>query len=157
MQLENSVVATIEECARASHAGTTSFGAVVAKLIDLGVESYHADYRRGETTYYLPGGASHTVPLHTPEPAPAEVFRAEAIREAVGGAQRGEVNYPEFVRRTMAAGCVGYWVWLAGRHVVYHGRRGEAYVEPFPGQPAPEQPQSMRRDAEVVKRIYEAL
>ena len=138
MPIESSVAAIIEECARASHAGITSFGTVVAQLIELGVESYHADYRRGETTYYLPDGATHTVPLHTPGPAPAEAFRAEAVREAVGGAQRGEVRYPEFVRRTMAAGCVGYWVWLAGRHVVYHGRRGEAYVEPFPGQPAPE-------------------
>jgi uncharacterized protein YbcV (DUF1398 family) len=137
MHIESSVASAIEECVRASHAGTISFGTVVAKLIDLGVESYHADYRRGETTYYLPGGATHAFPLHIPEQTSAEAFQSDAVREAVGGAQRGEVKYPEFVRRTLAAGCVGYWVWIAGRHVVYHGRRGEAYVEPFPGQPAP--------------------
>jgi ketosteroid isomerase-like protein/uncharacterized protein YbcV (DUF1398 family) len=156
MHVDHETAAAIEECARASHAGTIRFGAVVAKLLALGVESYHADYRRGETTYYLPGGATHAVPLPTPELAVAEAFSAEGVREAVGGAQRGEVRYPDFVRRTMAAGCIGYWVWLAGRHVVYHGRRGEAYVEPFPGQAAPA-PQGARGNVEVVKQVYEAF
>ena len=156
MHVDPEIAASIEACAHASHAGTTSFGAVVAKLLELGVESYHADYRRSETTYYLPSGAAHAVPLPTPDLAIADAFSSEAVREAVAGAQRGEVKYPEFVRRTMAAGCVGYWVWLAGRHVVYHGRRGESYVEPFPGQPAPEQ-QSVRSPVEVVKQVYDAF
>jgi hypothetical protein len=40
--------------------------------------------------------------------------------------------YPEFLRLSRAAGCVGYVVWLAGRHVTYFGRRGETHVEHFP-------------------------
>lgn len=40
--------------------------------------------------------------------------------------------YPEFKQLSQRAGCVGYTVWIEGRHVVYHGRRGETHVERFP-------------------------
>ena len=70
--------------------------------------------------------------LHTPSSPVADVFDAEAVRASIRGAQRGEVRYPEFVQRTVAAGCVGYIVWITGRHVRYFGRRGEDHVEPFP-------------------------
>lgn len=125
-------VRTIEECARASQAATLTFPEVVAQLASAGVESYFADYRRGTTTYYLASGASHGVPLPTPEQAAPEAFDAAALVEAIRGSQRGEVKYPEFVRRTLASGCIGYFVWLAGRHVRYLGRRGEDHVERFP-------------------------
>ena len=39
---------------------------------------------------------------------------------------------PEFKKLSQAGGCVGYMVWLAGRHVTYYGRRGETHVELFP-------------------------
>ena len=42
------------------------------------------------------------------------------------------VMYPEFMRLSRAAGCVGYVTWLAGRRVAYFGRRGETHVERFP-------------------------
>jgi uncharacterized protein YbcV (DUF1398 family) len=102
------------------------------RLDAAGVESYHADYRRRSTTYYLPSGASYSVALHTPSSPVTDVFDAEAVRASIRGAQRGEVRYPEFVQRTVAAGCVGYIVWITGRHVRYFGRRGEDHVEPFP-------------------------
>ncbi|MFG5410135.1 hypothetical protein ABXN37_21045 [Piscinibacter sakaiensis] len=54
------------------------------------------------------------------------------MRAAIRAAQQGTLAYPDFKRRTQAAGCVGYTVWIAGRHVVYHGRLGETHVEPFP-------------------------
>lgn len=126
--------AVIEQCARDSHAGTASFGAVVARLMSVGVESYFADYRRGETTYYLPTGESYTLALHAPDVPIADAFDGGEVVAAIRGSQRGEIQYPEFVRRTMGAGCVGYFVWLAGRHVRYLGRRGEDHVERFPPQ-----------------------
>ena len=46
--------------------------------------------------------------------------------------QRNEHAYADFVRKTMAAGCVGYFVHIAGRHAVYFGRKGEQHVERFP-------------------------
>jgi uncharacterized protein YbcV (DUF1398 family) len=128
--------AVIEECARRSQEGSIDFGTVVKKLTAAGVESYHADYRRRETTYYFPGGQSYVAALHPPEQPIPDAFDAGGVHVAVLGAQRGEVLYPEFMRRSMAAGCVGYFVWIAGRHVQYLGRRGEQHVEHFPNDPA---------------------
>jgi hypothetical protein len=33
----------------------------------------------------------------------------------------------------MAAGTTGYWVFLAGRKVIYFGRKGDFHIEEFPG------------------------
>lgn len=122
----------IEQCAAASYAGTIGFGEVVGRLMQAGVESYHADYRRPATTYYLPDGDTCTLPLKPPEANIPERFDAAALQAAIRGAQRGEVKYPEFMALSMAAGCVGYTVWIAGRHVAYVGRKGEVHIEPFP-------------------------
>ncbi|HEU0053426.1 MAG TPA: DUF1398 family protein [Longimicrobium sp.] len=124
--------AVVEACARGSHDGTLDFPAVVARLTAADVESYHADYRRAETTYYLAGGATHVVALPSPPVPVADAFAADAVRDAVLGSQRGEVRYPGFLRLTRAAGCVGYIVWIAGRRVQYFGRRGEVHTEHFP-------------------------
>lgn len=150
--MHSDITVIIEKYARQSHVGEIDFGAQVARLVEVGVESYHVDYRRGEITYYLPSGETHAMQLHVDSPV-AEAFDAARVRDAVRGAQRGEVLYPEFVRRTTAAGCVGYDVWIAGQHVVYHGRRGERLVEPFPGSPG----SRPRANVEVVQRVYEAF
>ena len=123
----------IEQCAAMSMAGTISFGDVVGRLMRAGVERYHADYSRMESTYYLPGGESHVVPMqHGPMPV-AEAFSAETVEASVRQAQRGEIVYPQFVRQTTAAGCVGYFVQITGKRVHYFGRNGEAHTEWFPG------------------------
>lgn len=126
------VIDVIETCAQASHAGTMHFGQVVAALAGAGVPAYHADFRARSTTYYLPNDNSHTVALSTPDLPIGDAFDAAAIKAAIAGAQRGEVQYPQFMRLAMAAGCVGYIVWIAGRHVSYFGRRGEVHIEHFP-------------------------
>ncbi|MFM0418587.1 DUF1398 domain-containing protein [Paraburkholderia aromaticivorans] len=121
-----------EDCAKRSHEGTIDFGSVVRALGEAGVESYFTDYRRGEHTYYAPGGETHAIALPLPDIAIANAFDADAVNQAVLGAQSGAVKYAEFVSRTMAAGCIGYFVWIAGRQVQYFGRRGEVHVERFP-------------------------
>ena len=100
--------------------------------MQVGVESYFADYRARTTTYYLPDGQAHSVALHGSDIAIANGFNAAGVQAAVRGAQQGDVEYPEFLKLTKAAGCVGYIVWIAGRHVDYFGRRGEVHVEHFP-------------------------
>ncbi|MFM0502343.1 DUF1398 domain-containing protein [Paraburkholderia caffeinilytica] len=121
-----------EDCAQRSHAGSIDFGSVVRALSEAGIESYFTDYRRGEHTYYAAGGETYSISLPGAEVAIADAFDADAVNQAVRGAQSGTVKYPEFVHRTMAAGCVGYFVWIAGRQVQYFGRRGEIHVERFP-------------------------
>jgi len=125
-------LAAIEWAAKSSHDGTAHFGEIVKALIEAGVESYHADYRANRTTYYLPDGASHSIALPPPPTPIAEPFDAAGVQAAIRGAQRGEVMYPQFMVLSRAAGCVGYVVWIAGRHVSYFGRRGETHVEHFP-------------------------
>jgi uncharacterized protein YbcV (DUF1398 family) len=122
----------IREAAIGSSEGRLHFGQVIGLLMQAGVESYLADYRALRTTYYLPGGETLDVDLAAPEVEIGNDFDAPAIKAAILGSQQGIVKYPEFKRLSRQAGCIGYMVWVAGRHVTYFGRRGETHVEPFP-------------------------
>lgn len=129
--MDETIKETIEQCAHASHEGKLPFPEVLQRLSAAGVESYHVDYRARRTTYHTRHEAlSVDMPMPT-EPL-ADGFSADALQEAIRGSQRGEVKYPEFVRRSLSAGCAGYTVFLAGAHVCYVGRRGEQHVEHFP-------------------------
>lgn len=116
----------------ASNRGQLHFGELIGRLCAAEVEAYHVDYRAGRTTVYRPDGATVDIPLARPADAIAETFDGDAVRAAIVGAQQGRVMYPEFKRLSQRAGCVGYTVWIAGRHVVYHGRRGQSHTERFP-------------------------
>lgn len=130
MQLETGN--EIRDVAQASDEGRIHFGQVVGRFIQLGIESYQVDYRACRNTYFLPDGETFTLEQHKPECAIAIDFAPEQIQAAIRGAQRGELMYPEFKRRSQAGGCIGYIVWIAGKHVTYFGRNGETHVEPFP-------------------------
>ena len=127
-------VAVMTECKEQSLAGTIPFPEVVRRLREAGVERYHVDLTRDETTYYLPCGASHVFAAGARREPVAGPFDAAAIEGAVRASQRGEIGYPEFLRRIMAAGCVGYFTQIAGRRVQYVGRSGDTHVEPFPSK-----------------------
>lgn len=122
----------IEQCAKSSKEGTAHFPDIVKALVAVGVESYWVDYRADATTYYCADDSTHQVELAPPPVAIARDFNVEAVRAAIRGAQSGSVMFPEFLRLTRAAGCVGYMAWLAGRQVAYSGRLGQMHVEHFP-------------------------
>lgn len=122
----------IEELARKSYAGEMHFGALIGKLHELGIESYFADYRAERITYYAIGGATFTIALHSGSEAMPMQFDAPAVQDAIRKSQRGEIIYPEFLTLSRQAGTVGYFVWIAGRHVAYYGRCGEVHIERFP-------------------------
>ena len=122
----------IRDAADGSSTGRLHFGQVIGLMVRAGVETYLADYRARRTTYYLPGGDTCDLDLAAPDEAIAEQFDAAALKAAIRGAQQGSVMYPEFKRLSMRAGCVGYMVWIAGRHVTYYGRKGETHIEHFP-------------------------
>ncbi|NPU92278.1 MAG: DUF1398 family protein [Gammaproteobacteria bacterium] len=117
---------------RESSEGRLHFGTVVGLLMQAGVESYAVDYRTGKTTYYPPDGETLSLDLEMPDVAIADAFDSDALKAAIRGSQQGVVQYPEFKRLSREAGCVGYTVWIQGRHVTYFGRRGETHVERFP-------------------------
>jgi len=122
----------IYECMRATLTGELTFPQIVSRLTEIGVERYHADYSRHEKTFYLPDGDSLVVGAPRESHATAEVFSAAAIEAAVRQSQGGEHSYADFVRKTMSAGCVGYFVQITGRRAIYFGRQGETHVEMFP-------------------------
>lgn len=124
----------------ASNRGTIHFGQVVGHLLEAQVESYQVDYRSGRATFTLPDGATLDCAFERAPEGIGQVFDADAVRAAIRAAQQGLLMYPEFKRRTQQAGCIGYTVWLAGRHVSYFGRRGETHVERFPDAVAAPEP-----------------
>lgn len=126
---------TVQDCARGSLLGELTFPQVVGRLAEMGVERYHADYSRNEITYYMPDGDSVVVATpHDPHPT-GQAFSSPEIAAAVLQSQRNEHSYVDFVRKTMKAGCVGYFVQITGRRAIYFGRNGESHVELFPSAP----------------------
>jgi uncharacterized protein YbcV (DUF1398 family) len=123
----------VHECAQLSAAGKIHFGEVVGRLLNAGIERYHADYSRSESTYYAPDGGSCVVPMDFEHMPTAREFSASGVEAAVRQAQRGEIMYPQFTRMVLAAGCVGYFVQISGQCVQYFGRNGEIHTEWFPG------------------------
>ena len=128
----------IKECSQGSLRGEMTFPEVVGRLAEIGLERYHADYSRQEITYYMADGDSMVVASPHPAHGTAAEFSAAAVETAVRQSQRNEHTYLDFVRKTMAAGCVGYFVQITGRRVLYFGRDGGLHIEHFP--PAPVEP-----------------
>lgn len=130
--MNNQIKHVVVECTKASDENTMTFPAVVMKLMQAGVERYHADLVRAEKTYYMPDGASHVVSAAKLPAQPESAFSAAGVAAAVRDIQAQKIDYAAFCAHIAAAGCVAYLVSLAGRRAVYFGRTGEAYVEPFP-------------------------
>lgn len=124
----------IHECTDGSFHRNMPFPQVVQRLVVAGFERYEADLVRLEKTYYMPSGASHVEPSPFSPAAPvAESFAQDQITAALRAIQRNAIDYPEFLRRIMAAGCVNYGVFLRGKRAIYWGRDGDFHVEWFPG------------------------
>jgi len=130
--MQADVVKVMQECTEASDQECITFPEVVMKLMQAGVERYHADLLRADKIYYLPSGESHRVPAAPIQATPAPAFAADGVAAAVRAIQQQKIQYREFCERIAQAGCVGYIVSMAGRRAVYYGRTGDSYVEPFP-------------------------
>ena len=127
------ISAVLHECSRASGEELISFPEVVAALAAVGVERYHTDLVRAETTYYFPDGATERVETHPAALSPATEFSAEGVESAVRAIQAGTIHYRGFCERVLRAGCAGWTVSITGRRVVYYGRTGDSHTEWFPG------------------------
>ncbi len=125
----------IQGCAQGALTGELTFPEIIGRLADIGMERYHADYSRHEITYFLTNGDSLVVATPHETHTTATEFSHSAVEAAVRQSQRNEHTYLDFIRKTMEAGCVGYFVQITGRRVIYFGRNGESHTEHFP--PAP--------------------
>ena len=132
-------IVVLQECSERSVAGTIAFPEVVGKLMAVGIEVYHADLYRREKTYYAANGDSHVEAESGLDPkvfgahAVAAELNPTSVAEALRRIQHKEIDYQQFLREILAAGTAHYWVYLAGKRAVYVGRKGDAYVEWFPG------------------------
>lgn len=120
------------DCFRGADEGRMTFPQILGQLAAAGFDGYVVDFRRGDTTYVLPDGASVSFAGHRPDVAAQ--FDASALKAAITEAQTGAAgySYAGFCTKAGAAGCALYLVSLGGRRVVYVRRSGETHTELFP-------------------------
>lgn len=123
----------LDECLAAAFAGRMTFPEAVAKMAATGVERYDADLTRLRKTHYGVDGGVHiaAIPLADAQAVPAE-FSPAGVQAAIEAIRGRNIDYPEFLRRVMAAGTSSYSVYLQGGKAIYFGRLGDFHVEPFP-------------------------
>jgi uncharacterized protein YbcV (DUF1398 family) len=122
----------IHEVTMKTEEGKMTFAQVVHELTAVGVESYFVDLAAGRKTYYMADGSAYTEPMILKLDPVAGEFSDVGLVAAIRGAQADAIRYPEFLKRSTAAGVVGYWAFLTGKKVLYLGRKGESHVEEFP-------------------------
>lgn len=124
----------VKEMTRRSFAGDITFPEVVRKLAEAGVERYIMDFAVHMKITVGTDGSTHTDVYTFDGGQIGDVFDETGVVSALRAIQRGEIQYQEFLRAIMKAGCTGYAVMITGRRALYFGRRGEVYVEVFPSQ-----------------------
>jgi uncharacterized protein YbcV (DUF1398 family) len=122
----------LHEVLTESQAGKLIFPEVVRRLLEVGVESYFCDLATGAEPFYMVDGKTHSEKMTLPITPIAPDFSSSELITAIRGAQTDTVRYPEFVKRSTAAGVIAYWAFLTGKKVIYFGRKGETHTEEFP-------------------------
>ena len=126
----------MQACTKGSLEGAMPFPEVVARLMDVGCEQYHTDFRRQEKTYYMPDGETHVEPLPLASQPIGQDLDPDEIVAALRAIQAQQINYVQFLDRIIVAGCVGYFVYVTGKRAMYLGRNGDFHVELFPAPAA---------------------
>jgi uncharacterized protein YbcV (DUF1398 family) len=127
--------AILHECLTNALAGRMTFPETVMRMLETGVERYDADLTLMEKTHYGTEGSTHVEPIPLVDaPAVPTEFSPESVQDAIMAIRKREIDYPEFLRKVMAAGTSSYSVYLNGRKAIYFGRNGAFHVEPFPAR-----------------------
>lgn len=123
----------IHDCTRGALEGRTSFLDTVKALRAIAVERYYADLVRLEKVFYARDGETTIERLPISDvPQVADAFDEAGLIATLRSVQQRQIDYPEFLRQSLRAGCVSYVVYLDGGMTAYFGRRGETYIEKFP-------------------------
>ena len=126
-------IQVIDDCLSGALGGTVTFPQTIQRLIPVGVERYLADMVRMEKVYYSKDGNTHIQRMPVPGmPGLGQEFNQPLVADAITSIQQSLIDYPEFLKRIVKAGCASYVVFLDGRQAVYYGRKGEEHVEKFP-------------------------
>ena len=131
MKLSEKTIYELHEAVRNLQVDEFNFSEFVDRLAEIHVASCHADYFREEITLYLAQGGSRVVSaINETFPKPTE-FSAKELEAAICLRCQGQLTYPKFVTATIAAGCIGYFLDVSAKVVLYLGFRGAYYVENF--------------------------
>ncbi|HSC83359.1 MAG TPA: hypothetical protein VLC30_07040 [Pseudomonas sp.] len=125
--MNSSTKRVIEHCSNALNQGCANLAQVIDRLGEAGIESCHADYRIPALIFYAPSGASYSLPLPACDKSIANGFDHSALQHALEVEHNGGMDFPEFTRRTLEAGCIGFFLWLEGWHATFLGRHGEIH------------------------------
>jgi uncharacterized protein YbcV (DUF1398 family) len=124
----------LHDCLHEALAGRLSFSETVGRMLADGVQWYHADLVGRQKIHYSAADEVHAEAIPLPgAPAVADQWNLGQVQAAIRSIQQGQINYPEFLHRIMAAGTTSYTVYLHGGKAIYFGRRGDFHVETFPG------------------------
>jgi uncharacterized protein YbcV (DUF1398 family) len=104
----------IHEVLAETQAGKLIFPEVVRRLLEVGVESYFCDLATGAETFYMINGKTQVVKMILPLSPIAEEFSSSDLIAAIREAQADKIRYPEFIKRSAAAGVIAYWAFLTG-------------------------------------------
>jgi uncharacterized protein YbcV (DUF1398 family) len=131
--MDSRKLSVMQECVRDSFANRTTFPEEVKRLLAAAFERYEADLLQLHKTFYTASGEAgvESLPL-TGGGAIADRFSAEDLKSALLAVQRREIDYPEFLRRSIAAGVANYVVFLSDGRTIYLGRHGDFHIEDFP-------------------------
>lgn len=103
------------------------------RLAATGVERYQVDLTAFKKSTYGADGGFHFTDFPFENPAGvAETFDAAAIKQAILSSQQQKIDYQNFLKQIMQAGCCHYEVYITGRKAIYAGRGGSQHIELFP-------------------------
>ena len=136
----------IPEVLAESQAGELVFPEVVRRLLEAGVESYFCDLARGTETLYIGDGQTHLEKMTLPRSPVAEGFSSSELVAAIRRAQSDPIRYPEFMKRSSAAGIIAYWAFLTGRKVITSAAKVSSTLRNF-------RMRSLKASAEVECRV----
>ena len=130
--MDNSV---LHECLTEAFAGRMTFPETVMRMLETGVERDDADLTLMKKTHFGTDGTTHVEPIPLGDaPAVPTELSPESVKDAIMAIRTREIDYPDFLRRVMAAGTTNYSVYVNGRKAIYFGRNGDFHVEPFPNR-----------------------
>lgn len=137
----------VREVLAESNTGKLIFPQVVQRMLTAGVQSYFVDAVRAEHTVYLADGATLVENMHLALDPVAPQFSKPAIVAAIRAAQRDEIRYPEFMRRSSAAGVVAYWAYLTGARSSASAQRATFMSSSSPARSQQSSPRAASKSA----------
>ncbi len=125
-------IVAIQECTKLNLEGKIGFGENVKRLLSAGGIWYLVDLVELKKTTYSTIDAFIEDLLLTNPGKPGDKFNQSSISDILSAVQRKEIDFQEFLRRMIRAGCSYYIIFMKGRKMLYGGNLGDRFESEFP-------------------------